>query len=107
MRAPVCVQAYKTYRLGGEISELLYSPATYGIDLSSKDWIKPRARAAPMMCVLRNTLWMLGGQVEIAHTDIVLGEQGQPRTSRLAGCMLAAQHGCSAGGDNMQRLVLC
>lgn len=27
-------QAYKTYRLGGEISELLYSPATYGIDLS-------------------------------------------------------------------------
>lgn len=36
--------------------------------------IKPRARAAPMMCVLRNTLWLLGGQVEIAHTDIVLGE---------------------------------
>lgn len=35
--------------------------------------IKPRARAAPMLCVLRNTLWMLGGQVEISHTDIVLG----------------------------------
>ena len=67
-------QAYKTYRLGGEISELLYSPATYGIDLSSRDYIKPRARAAPMLCVLRNTLWMLGGQVEISHTDIVLGE---------------------------------
>lgn len=29
-----------------------------------------------MLCVLRNTLWMLGGQVEIAHTDIVLGEGG-------------------------------
>jgi hypothetical protein len=27
-----------------------------------------------MLCVLRNTLWMLGGQVEISHTDIVLGE---------------------------------
>lgn len=39
-----------------------------------QDMIKPRARAAPMMCVLRNTLWLLGGQVEIAHTDIVLGE---------------------------------
>lgn len=30
------LQAYKTYKLGGEISELLYSPATYGIDFSSK-----------------------------------------------------------------------
>ena len=57
------------------MSELLYSPATYGIDLSSKDFIRPRARAAPMLCVLRNTLWMLGGQVEISHTDIVLGER--------------------------------
>lgn len=28
-----------------------------------------------MLCVLRNTLWMLGGQVEISHTDIVLGER--------------------------------
>jgi hypothetical protein len=26
------------------MSELLYSPATYGIDLSAKDMIKPRAR---------------------------------------------------------------
>ena len=67
-------QAYKTYRLGGEISELLYSPATYGFDLSAH-MVKPRARAAPMLCVLRNTLWMLGGQVEISHADIVLGEQ--------------------------------
>lgn len=33
-------QAYKTYRLGGQISELLYSPATYGVDFSSKDLIK-------------------------------------------------------------------
>lgn len=50
---PHPTQAYKTYRLGGEISELLYSPATYGIDFSSKDLIKPRARAAPMLCVLK------------------------------------------------------
>ena len=38
------LQAYTAYRLGGQISELLYSPATYGIDLSAKDMIKPRAR---------------------------------------------------------------
>ena len=36
-------QAYKTYRLGGKMSELLYSPATYGIDLSHKDTPRPRA----------------------------------------------------------------
>ncbi len=25
-------QAYKTYKLGGMLSEMLYSPATYGVD---------------------------------------------------------------------------
>ena len=25
-------QAYKTYKLGGKLSEMLYSPATYGVD---------------------------------------------------------------------------
>ncbi len=36
------LQAYKTYKLGGSASELLYSPATYGIDLSHKDMPRPR-----------------------------------------------------------------
>ena len=36
-----CLQAYQTYKLGGKISELLYSPAAYGIDMSSKDMPKP------------------------------------------------------------------
>lgn len=30
------MQAYKTYKLGGTLSELLYSPALYGVDLSGK-----------------------------------------------------------------------
>jgi hypothetical protein len=79
-------RAYQTYRLGGPVSELLYSPAAYGIDLSAKDMVKPRPRAAPLLCVLRNTLWLLGGQVEIATKDIVLGEETDcwhsPRTSK-------------------------
>lgn len=64
------LQAYKTYKLGGKMSELLYSPATYGVDFSSKSML--RARQAPMMAVVRNTLWLLGGIVEVsflrAHT---------------------------------------
>ncbi len=59
------VQAYKTYKLGGKISELLYSPAAYGIDLSSQHLLKPRARASPMMGVSGNTLYMMGGMVEV------------------------------------------
>lgn len=58
-------QAYKTYKLGGKMSELLYSPATYGVDLRSQDVLKPRARQAPMMAVVRNTLWLIGGIVEV------------------------------------------
>ncbi|CAL8469827.1 g9369 [Coccomyxa elongata] len=67
-------KAYKTYKLGGSASELLYSPATYGIDLSHKDMPRPRARANPMMAVVGNTLWLLGGLVEVAHTDVTLDD---------------------------------
>ncbi|KAL4432778.1 hypothetical protein ABPG77_008104 [Micractinium sp. CCAP 211/92] len=65
---------YKTYRLGGQISELLYSPATYGVDFSSKDLIKPRARAAPMLCVSAQHAVDAGRPSEISHTDIVLDD---------------------------------
>ena len=42
------LQAFQTYKLGGKMSELLYSPAAYGIDLSSKDMPKPRK---PAICL--------------------------------------------------------
>lgn len=69
--SPACLsalpdtQAYKTYKLGGKVSELLYSPAAYGIDVSARDAPKPRARSSPMMAVVKNTLWMFGGIVEV------------------------------------------
>lgn len=59
------VQAFKTYKLGGKISELLYSPAAYGIDLSSQHILKPRARANTMMTVCGNKLVLMGGIVEV------------------------------------------
>ena len=59
------MQAYKAYKLGGRVSELLYSPALYGIDLSAQNMPKPRARACPMMTVVGNTLWLFGGAVEV------------------------------------------
>ncbi|EIE25653.1 galactose oxidase [Coccomyxa subellipsoidea C-169] len=78
-------KAYKTYKLGGNISELLYSPATYGIDLSHKDVPRPRARANPMMAVVGNTLWMLGGVVEVAHTDVTLDDMWSLDLTKLNG----------------------
>ena len=59
------MQAYKAYKLGGKVSELLYSPALYGIDLSAQNMPKPRARSSAMMAVVGNTLWLFGGMVEV------------------------------------------
>lgn len=64
-RSLATVQAYKAYKLGGKVSELLYSPALYGIDLSAQNMPKPRARSSPMMAVVGNTLWLFGGTVEV------------------------------------------
>ncbi|GAB4820430.1 hypothetical protein N2152v2_007476 [Parachlorella kessleri] len=84
-RGYVVRKAYTAYRLGGQISELLYSPATYGIDLSAKDMIKPRARASPMMTVLKNTLWMWGGTVEIETADVNLDDMWSLELNKLDG----------------------
>lgn len=73
-RGYVVRKAYSVYKVGGKVSELLYSPATYGIDWNSKDLIRPRARSAPTLFVLKNTLWLWGGMVEIGHTDVVLDD---------------------------------
>lgn len=69
--ACVRVQAYKAYKLGGKVSELLYSPALYGIDLSAQNMPKPRARSSPMMAVVGNTLWLFGGTVEVHCSSIL------------------------------------
>ena len=84
-RGHIVRSALKTYKLGGQISELLYSPATYGIDLSAKDVIKPRARSAPMLAVLRHTMWMWGGMVEIGHSDVVLDDMWSVDLNKLDG----------------------
>lgn len=45
-RGHVVRKAFKLYRLGGPVSELLYSPAAYGLDMSALNCIKPKARAS-------------------------------------------------------------
>jgi len=94
--------AYKAYKLGGQVSELLYSPATYGIDLSAKDMVKPKARSAPMMAVLKSTLWMWGGMVEIGHTDVVLDDVWSLDLNKLDGWRCVKEN--SVGEDAFKEL---
>jgi hypothetical protein len=94
--------AYRTYKLGGQVSELLYSPAAYGIDLSATNVIRPRARAAPAMAVLRNTLWLWGGQVEIGHTDVILDDLWSLDLNKLDGWRCLREN--TAGEDAFKDL---
>jgi hypothetical protein len=50
--------------------QVLYSPAAYGVDLSSQNAPKPRARINANMCVVKNTLWLFGGIVEIGDKEV-------------------------------------
>lgn len=52
------------------VAQVLYSPAAYGVDLSSQNAPKPRARINANMCVVKNTLWLFGGIVEIGDKEV-------------------------------------
>lgn len=67
-------KAYKLYKLGGAITELLYSPATYGIDASVLNAPRPRGRISAGLCVVKNDLWLFGGIVEILDQEITLDD---------------------------------
>lgn len=95
-------KAFETYRLGGPVSELLYSPAAYGIDLSSRDMMRPRARSGAMVTLIKNTMWMFGGMVEISHTDVVLDDVWSLDLHRLDGWSCIKEN--SAGEEVFREL---
>lgn len=61
------VQAYHTYKLGGGgVTDFQYSPALFGVDLSGDAAApRPRARSNAQMAIAGDTLWLLGGAVEV------------------------------------------
>lgn len=68
-----------------QVSELLYSPATFGVDMSVKHLPKPRARYRPMLAVIKNTLWLYGGIVEIADVEIALDDMWRVDLAKCEG----------------------
>eukprot|EP00192_Tetraselmis_astigmatica_P005231 CAMPEP_0117671142 /NCGR_PEP_ID=MMETSP0804-20121206/13165_1 /TAXON_ID=1074897 /ORGANISM="Tetraselmis astigmatica, Strain CCMP880" /LENGTH=530 /DNA_ID=CAMNT_0005479561 /DNA_START=26 /DNA_END=1618 /DNA_ORIENTATION=+ len=67
-------KAYKVYRLGGKVSEILYSPAQYGVAPDSGKHPKPRERINAAAAVTGNTMWLFGGIVEIGDKEITLDD---------------------------------
>lgn len=79
--------------LNFNLLQVLYSPAAYGVDLASQNAPKPRARINANLCVVKNTLWLFGGIVEIGDKEVctvpehsALSHHGiVPHASRAAG----------------------
>lgn len=67
-------KAYRVYQLGGKVSELLYSPAAYGLDMSARNMPRPKARIGAQVAVVGNTLWLLGGIIEIGDKEVTLDD---------------------------------
>jgi len=149
-RGFVVRKAYKLYRIGGAVSEILYSPAAFGLDMSAASAPKPRARisaqarrppppppqlgplrlaplrlgaaaataaaaaaaasvsraeANPPICFYRrrqvavvgNTLWLLGGTVELGDREITLDDLWALDLAKLDGWALV--HANSVGEE--------
>ncbi|KAF8055334.1 KLHDC4 [Scenedesmus sp. PABB004] len=91
-RGYVVRKAYKLYQLGGVVSEILYSPAAYGLDMSVRNMPKPRARISPQVAVVGNTLWLLGGVVEVGEAEITLDDMWSLDLAKLDGWNLVKEN---------------
>ena len=99
-RGYVVKKAYRTYKLGGVISELLYSPAAYGIDMSIKNMPKPKGRINAQVAVVGNEAWLLGGIVEIGEQEITLDDMWTLDLVKMDGWELIKEN---TGGEEVFR----
>ncbi|GFR48646.1 hypothetical protein Agub_g10599 [Astrephomene gubernaculifera] len=107
-RGYVVRKAYQLYRIGGVVSEILYSPATYGLDLSVLNMPKPKARIGALVTVVGSTLWMLGGTVEVGSKEVTLDDMWALDVGKLDGWQLVRENTvgeellkkAGAGGDD-------
>ncbi|KAJ9507167.1 hypothetical protein QJQ45_004829 [Haematococcus lacustris] len=96
-------KAYKAYRLGGAISELLYSPAAYGLDMSTRNMPKPKARLGAQVCVVGNVLWLFGGTIEVKDKEVTLDDMWRLDLSKMDGWDLVKEN--TVGEDVFKQLA--
>ena len=65
-------KAYKLYRVGGQVSELLYSPGSG--EAAPKTAPRPRGRMNAAVAVRGNNMYLFGGAVEIGDTEVALDD---------------------------------
>ena len=97
-------KAYKTFRLGGKVTELLYSPAVCRYQgLKNVQLPHPRINAG-LALTGSSTLWLLGGMFENRDAEITLDDIWTLDITKLNGwkCLLQSTQDLSAweGSDD-------
>jgi hypothetical protein len=91
-RGHVVRKALRVYRLGGAVSEILYSPAAFTLDFKSARGPRPRARINAMAALVGGVaMWVLGGTVEVGsgeEREVTLDDLWTLNLSRLDGWRL-------------------
>ncbi|GLI65322.1 hypothetical protein VaNZ11_008865 [Volvox africanus] len=100
-RGYVVRKAYQLYRIGGVVSEILYSPAMYGLDLSVLNMPKPKARIGALMTVVGSSLWLLGGAVEVGSKEVTLDDMWTLDVAKLDGWQLVREN--TVGEDLLKK----
>ena len=65
-------KAYKLYKVGGVVSELLYSPGSG--EAAPKTLPKPRGRINAAISIKANSMYLFGGGVELGDVEVSLDD---------------------------------
>ena len=97
-------KAFKLYKVGGQVSELLYSPGSG--EAAPKTAPRPRGRMNAATAVRGNTLYLYGGAVEMGDAEVALDDvwalelTARPKWRLVA--ELSAAAAAAAGGDHAE-----
>ena len=65
-------KAYKLYKVGGVVSELLYSPGSG--EAAPKTLPKPRGRINAAISIKANSMYLFGGVIELGDVEVSLDD---------------------------------
>ena len=97
-------KAFKLYKVGGQVSELLYSPGSG--EAAPRTAPRPRGRMNAAVAVRGNVLYLYGGAVEIGDAEVALDDlwalelTARPKWRLVA--ELSAEAAKVAGGDHAE-----
>ena len=98
-RGHVVRKAYKLYRVGGVVSEILYSPALAGV-VPPRGIVRPFGRINALLAVHGNTLYVYGGIIEAGDKEVTLDDLWSLDLVKLDGW--TAHHHPSISKDELQ-----